>query len=581
MTMKATTLRPLPFLLAALLFFATACGSEEPVPDEHDHSAMADPAAPVDFTNGNVLMAEEQVQRYTCGMHPHIVSDEPGFCPICGMALTPIRETTSGDGIVQIDPVTLQNIGVRTASVVVAPLTRTIRTTGRFEMDEQGAYTATLKVAGWIEKLYVNYEGAIVRKGQPLLELYSPDLVSTQEEYLLALKNAERMAASTLSGTADDVQRLVKAARRRLSYWDLTPEQIEHLEKTGMPNRTLTFYAPASGEVMFKHVVEGQRIEAGQPLMQIFDTSHIWLIADIYEQDLAWVQTGMPATVTLPYQPGETFQGKVEHIYYMLDNQTRSARARIVLPGIRAKLKPGMYATVELQNVATTASPVVPEEAVLFTGEQAIVLVALGAGRFAPIEVHTGLQADGKIQVLHGLQGGEQVVTSAQFLIDSEARLKSAVGTMTGSHQHGEGGTALPQKATPIAPPAAGTPPKDALVDVYAADRDGDGNVNVCMARPHLLQDLEGQIPGCTGEQQVVSIGVAQAVLYDLRYTNVPVSVSYADKDGDGYVYQSAMHWTILHDEPGNCDICYMTLERFSVAEARQNLKREGFTVRE
>ena len=315
-------------------------------------------------------------------------------------------------------------------------------------MDEQGAYTVSLKVGGWVETLHVDYEGAIARLGEPLLELYSPELVSAQEEFLLALRNVRRLSGGP---AAEDAQRVLDAARRRLLYWDLTDELIGRLEATGVPERTLTFYAPASGEVMNKSVVTGQRVEAGQALMDIVDISKIWLIADVYEQDLGWVKEGTAARIELPYQPGESWTGRVDHIYLMMNREARSARARIVLPaGHRSPLRPGMYATVYLESEATAPLPVVPEEAVIRTGEQTIVILARGEGRFEPKEVHMGYQADGKIQVLHGLEGGEQVVTSAQFLIDSEARLKSAINAMLG------GTTApMPAMSEETAPPPA------------------------------------------------------------------------------------------------------------------------------
>lgn len=421
--------------LLILLLVVAGCGKQTTSTEEmagHQHD-MALPMAS-DSKAEAILPAGSQ-QLYTCGMHPHVLSEEEGTCPICGMNLTPIQQTASEEGIVSIDPVTVQNIGVRTALVTVEPLARTVRTTGQFEMDEQGAYTVSLKVSGWVEKLYVDYEGVIVKEGEPLLELYSPELIATQEEYLLALRNARRHQEGP---AVADAQRLLDAARRRLAYWDLTEEQVRNLEENGTPQRTLTFFAPTSGEVMRKNVVAGQQVNAGQALMDIVDISKIWLIADIYEQDLGWIDEGTTAEVELPYQPGQSWSGQVDHIYYMLNRETRSARARIVLQsGRQSPFKPGMYATVYLQGEETNAMPTVPEEAVIRTGEQDVVLLALGGGRFQPLEVQAGIEAAGKVQILQGLEGNELVVTSAQFLIDSESRLKSAVGAMLGGHDHG------------------------------------------------------------------------------------------------------------------------------------------------
>ncbi|MCY4674676.1 MAG: efflux RND transporter periplasmic adaptor subunit [Bacteroidetes bacterium] len=390
---------------------------------EHMHGDM--------LTDSLSVLSPPEVQGYTCAMHPHIHSEEPGPCPICGMAMTPVTRQENASGIIQIDPITIQNIGVRTASVTTAELRRTIRTTGRFEMDEQGAYTVTLKAGGWVETLHIDYEGALVEKGQPLLELYSPELVAAQEEYLLALRHVDRVS----HGGAQDAQRLLEAARRRLTYWDVTEQQISRLEETLTPQRTLTFYAPASGEVMNKSVVAGQRIVAGHSLMDIVDISRIWLIADIYEQDLGWIEEGAVSRIELPYQPGQNYQGRVDHIYLMMDTEARSARARIVLSGgSTSRLKPGMYATVYIEGGRVDASLVVPEEAIIRTGEYSVAILALGNGRFQPREVRTGVTAEGLVQVLSGLEEGDRIVTSAQFLIDSEVRLKGAIGAMHAGH---------------------------------------------------------------------------------------------------------------------------------------------------
>ncbi|MDX1547437.1 MAG: efflux RND transporter periplasmic adaptor subunit, partial [Rhodothermales bacterium] len=409
---------------------------------------------------------------YQSGMHPWIVQDAPGQCPICGMDLMPVRADGASDGTVRIDPVTLQNMGVRTAEVVVEPLERTARTTGRFEANEQATAVVSPKVSGWVEALHVSYEGARVNRGQPLLALYSPELVSTQEEYLLALRNRDRLAGTPAEA---DAQRLVDAARRRLAYWDISAAQIERLEHDGVPAKTLTLYAPAAGTVTETHVVQGQKVEAGQTLMRLADLSSLWLMADVYEQDLAWVAVGTRAEITLPYEPGPPLAGRVSYLYDTLDPETRTAKARIAVPNPGLKHKPGMYATVTLYGRPTAPTPAVPAEAVVRTGDGAVVILALGDGRFAPAEVTPGLEADGRIQILDGLQGGERIVTSAQFLIDSEARLRSTVAAMQSEHDH--------------AAPGSSEAPAEVLsmpIDVRAADRDGDGYVYQCAGTPHL-----------------------------------------------------------------------------------------------
>ena len=348
-------------------------------------------------------------------------------------APAPMTPPPFGREVVEINPLTIQTIGVRTSPVTVEPLGRTVRTTGHFVMDEQGIHTVSLKIDGWVEKLYADYEGVLVQEGQPLLELYSPKLVTTQEEYLLALKNVRRLSGGAAES---DARHLLEATRRRLAYWDLAEDQIRRLEETGVPQRTLTFYAPASGEVMRKNVAQGQHITAGQALMDIADISKIWLIVDVYEQDLSWVKEGTAARIELVAEPGQTYTGRIGFIYHMMNAEMRTARARIVLPGgHHGPFKPGMYATAYLTGQQEAPTPVVPEEAVVRTGQRELVIVALGQGRFRPQQVRAGYASDGKVQILEGLQGGEEVVTSAQFLIDSEARLRGVVAAMLGGDE--------------------------------------------------------------------------------------------------------------------------------------------------
>ena len=371
---------------------------------------------------------------YQGGMHPDVVQDEPGSCPICGMQLTPVQVGGSrDDGSVRVSSATLQNIGVEMQRVSVEPLSRRLRTTGRFVANDGLRTAISPKINGWIDELHVDYEGARVRKGEPLFDIYSPELVATQEEYLTALRNAQ-----TLGVDDPGSQRLVEAAHRRLAYWDITDEQIQELKERGTPQRTLTFYAPTGGTVTHSAVTEGEKISAGQTLMHITRLSPLWLMVDVYEQDLAWIDVGTTAEIQLPYAPGTTLEGTVDYIYDEVDRDTRTARARISVPNPRGKLKPGMYATVTLQGGRAEAQPLVPQEAVVSSGARDIVIQSLGEGRFRPVPVTTGLTANGRTQILSGLEGDERVVTSAQFLIDSEARLQGALRSLTsGSHPHG------------------------------------------------------------------------------------------------------------------------------------------------
>lgn len=361
---------------------------------------------------------------YQSGMHPWIVEDAPGQCPICGMDLEPVPVSGAPAGTVEIDPVTLQNIGVRTAVVQERQLERTLRTTGTFEARDAGRATVTLRVGGFVERLYVDTEGQRVRQGQPLLEIYSPELVSTQQELLLAVRNRE------LLGGGDGADRLVEAARTRLRLFGLGPQQIASVEQSGTIQERITLYAPASGTVQNKRIVEGMQATPGMPLMDIVNLGALYLQVDVPERDLGWVRTGTRAVVTLAAFPGEELRGRVDYVYDTLDPATRTGTARVTLANAGGRLRPGMYATATLYGALSARGPVVPSEAVVRDGDGAAVILALGEGRFRPQPVTLGEESDGLVRVLSGVAAGDHVVTSAQFLIDSEARLAASLGAM-------------------------------------------------------------------------------------------------------------------------------------------------------
>jgi RND family efflux transporter MFP subunit len=407
--------------LGSLLLLLAACGGGEP------GTASPTPPPPAASTGlaARDIDGDGDGYVYQDAMHPEVVRDEPGLCPVCGMALTRVPVGgTGGEGVVQIDPVTLQNMGVRTAEVTEETLERTLRTTGTVEASDAAREVVTLKVGGWVEELFVNVEGQHVRRGEPLLALYSPDLVATQQEYLLALRNRE------LLGGGPEADRLVEAARTRLRLYDVSPEQVARLEQTGEVQRTLTLYSPASGTVVEKQVVEGMQAMPGQALMEIVNLGSVWVQAAVPEHDLGWVRPGVRAEIALPSEPGVTTTGRVDYVYDTLDPQLRTGRARVTVGNPGGRLKPGMYATVTLYGPLAEPAPTVPTDAVIRTGTDAVVVVALGEGRFLPRPVVLGEEAGGRVQVLEGVEAGERVVTSAQFLIDSEARLAAAVGAM-------------------------------------------------------------------------------------------------------------------------------------------------------
>jgi Cu(I)/Ag(I) efflux system membrane fusion protein len=304
-------------------------------------------------------------------------------------------------------------------------LERIIRTVGRLDFDEKKISTVNPKIGGWIEELYVDYTGKMVRKGQPLLSIYSPELVSTQEEYLLALKAKKILSASPIADISGGGESLLQAARRRLLLWDITPKQIETLEKTGEIKKTMVLYAPADGFVMEKMAFKGMSLMPGVTLFKIGDLSTIWVIADIYEYELPFIKIGNKARITLAYFPGESFEGTATYIYPSLDPKTRTAKVRFDLPNPEFKLKPEMWANVELK-IPLGRKLVVPEDAVIDSGTMQMVFVDRGQGHFESRHIQIGAKVQGYYEVLSGLREGEKVVTSANFLIDSESQLKAS-----------------------------------------------------------------------------------------------------------------------------------------------------------
>lgn len=335
----------------------------------------------------------------------------------------------SAQATIHLSPAQRQMIGVTSATVEQTTLKKTIRAVARVDFDERRLTDVTFKIGGWVQDLFVDYTGKRVRKGEPLLTLYSPDLLISQEEYLLALRTRDQLAQSSLPEARNGSQGLAEAARRRLLLWDLTPQQLKALEERGTPQTYLTLAAPASGIVVEKMVVKGMRVEPGMKLYRLADLSTVWLYADIYESEVPLVREGQEVTSSLSYYPGETFNGKITYIYPYLDTQTRTNKVRLEFANPQGKLKPGMYANSEIAvNLGTTLT--VPESAVLQSGLRQLVFVEQGQGVFAPREVKLGTKADSRFAILAGLTAGERVVTSGNFLLDSESKLQSATSMM-------------------------------------------------------------------------------------------------------------------------------------------------------
>jgi Cu(I)/Ag(I) efflux system membrane fusion protein len=335
------------------------------------------------------------------------------------------------NNVMAVSPERLQSIGVKFELARRRPLDKVIRTVGQVEIDERRLAHVNIKLEGWIDELLVSSTGERVKKGQILFSLYSPELVATQTEYLLAVKSRRTLGDSPFPEVAEGAKSLLESARRRLKLWDITEDHIEDLERTGEVLRTLPIHAPAGGTVIKKVALAGMHVNPGDELYTIADLSHIWINADIYEYEIPFIKVGQTATVTLSYDPAAVLRGRIAFIYPTLDPQTRTARVRFELANPGERLKPGMYTNVEL-NVPLGTRLVVPTDAILDTGERQLIFLHLGGGQLEWRTVKLGIRAEDWVEVLAGLKEDEHVVTSANFLLDSESQLKAAVGGMKG-----------------------------------------------------------------------------------------------------------------------------------------------------
>ncbi|MDT0617458.1 efflux RND transporter periplasmic adaptor subunit [Salinisphaera sp. P385] len=360
----------------------------------------------------------EGIAYYTCSMHTSVRKSEPGQCPICSMDLVPVTNEQVQSGVVTVDARRRQLIGVRTGKAQMREVSKTIRAVGQVDYDERRISNISLKFDAWIGELKADYVGTRVEKGQVLFTVYSPELLSAQQEYLEA---RQRLA----SRGPDDS--LVRAARKRLMLWDISPAQVRAIERRGEAYEYLPIHAPKSGTVVEKMINEGSHMKTGDMLLRIADLSTVWIDAEVYEADLPLIDKGMTAEVNLPYGPDKQYRAKVDYIYPYLEGKTRTARIRLVLDNPNGALKPDMYAEVKLQ-ADLGRRLMVPEGAVLVAGESRVVFKDLGEdGKLKPVRVKTGQRVDGWVEIRQGLDPGDDVITSGNFLIAAEAKLKTGI----------------------------------------------------------------------------------------------------------------------------------------------------------
>ncbi len=471
---------------------------------------------------------------YTCGMHPEIIQDHPGNCPICGMKLTPIRRldaagtNASVPGAIAIDPVTIQNMNLRTAEITRGPLRKTIRTVGVIDYNETAVAEVTTKFRGWIEKLYVDATGQLVHRGEPMFEVYSPELYSAEVEYTLALKQ---------TGTNDaDATGLRETAANKLKFYDISDAQIHDLEKTRVPLKTLRVVAPMDGFVTEKLAVQGQMVDTGMKLYRLADLGIVWVYAQIYEQDLPYIKLGQEAVVTLSSLPGREFRGRVTFVYPNVDEKTRTARVRLEFENPGYFLKPGMFVLAQINTELAPSVLLVPESAVLRSGSRDTVFITSGNGKFDARTVVLGRESeDGLCQVLSGLNEGERVVTSGQFMLDSESQLREAIQKMQGAPVP-TAGTGMPMASTNMASPI---PPTNTPAGPL---------VYVCPMPEHvsITYDHPGACPIC---------GMALVPV-------TPAELKQLIPGGKVLYYTCPMpeHGAVHEDKPGKCPLCGMTL---------------------
>jgi Cu(I)/Ag(I) efflux system membrane fusion protein/cobalt-zinc-cadmium efflux system membrane fusion protein len=458
---------------------------------------------------------ENKVLYWRAPMDPNEIYNEPGKSKM-GMDLVPVYEDEEGaQGIVTIDPQVQQNMNIKTEIVSKKRLSSKVTTNGVLLKDETKEYIVTTKVSGWIEKLYVNYTGQEVHKGQKLMDIYSPQLVAAQQELLTALSYKNTSSQSSLESIKKSGDELVDNAIRKLQLFDVSETEINVLIETKNVRKNLTLYALNSGTVIHKNVLEGEKIMAGAQLLRIANLTNLWLTADIYEYELSKVKLGSQASIKFNFLPEKTYTGKISFIYPTIDAASRTAKIRINVNNNNGELKPDMFANVVIEGIDLGEYPVIPKNAVIRSGTKDIVILSIGDGKFKPTQVKLGSYADGLYQVLEGLAEGNQIVTSAQFLIDSESNLRAAI---------------------------------------------------------NQFQSSTGEMKNDKQVMNEVKHDHSSSVVYEGK-----IDIESIDKNKDGKLFECPMDWNVITDDDGRCPVCNMYLKEYTIEEVKSNLDKYGF----
>lgn len=529
------------------------------------------------FNNNNTNInnhREEEETLYTCGMHPNIIESEPGTCPICGMNLTPIKNSNnnkpvddkdrkiiywrapmnpnevydspgksqmgmdlvpvyedegSASGVVTVDGSTLQSMNVKMEFVKNKSLSPIIYTNGNLQIDERKEFALSTKFDGWIQKLYINFTGQKVTKGQKLVDIYSPKLVAAQQELITAV-NYE----SALSGVSKG--EMLSNIKRKLELFDISNEDIDKIISTKKINKYMTLHAPFNGTVLSKNVIEGEMIKAGAEIIKMADLSTLWLKADVYESDLNKLGIGDKAEVTFSYNPNKIYSGNISFIYPTVNQTTRAVTVRIDLKNINDELKPAMFGNVIIYGNKLSETLAIPETAVIRSGKKNTVILSLGEGKFKPVEVKLGLYSDGFYQILSGLKQNDVIVSSGQFMIDSESSLRAAVKLFSSDKPK------IEEKEM-----------NNGKMENSEMDKKPVKDVNADIKKEETHNH----------EASIVHSGI--------------IDVESIDKNKDGKVFQDPMDWNVISDKDGKCPLCGMFLKEVSIDDAKMNLKMNGF----